>query len=121
MFLAHNVGFKRSNGQTGPTEMTRRPLPFLPMSITGPHPEADELQRLYVERFSGRTEYRNEVWKILSSEFFSTWIPESSTILDLGAGYCEFINNVRARRKLALDLNPDAKSSGQHRRRSDPP
>jgi SAM-dependent methyltransferase len=79
------------------------------MSITGPHPEADELQRLYEDRFSGRTEYRNEVWKILTSEFFSKWIPASSTVLDLGAGYCEFINNVSAQRKMALDLNPDAK------------
>jgi SAM-dependent methyltransferase len=28
-------------------------------------------------------------------------------VLDLGAGYCDFVNNVRARRRVAVDLNPD--------------
>ena len=28
--------------------------------------------------------------------------------MDLGCGYCEFINNVRAGRKFAMDLNPEA-------------
>ncbi len=28
-------------------------------------------------------------------------------VLDLGAGYCEFINNASAGRKYAMDLNPD--------------
>ena len=27
-------------------------------------------------------------------------------VLDLGAGYCEFINSIRAKQKFALDLNP---------------
>ena len=31
-------------------------------------------------------------------------------VLDLGCGYGEFINQVRARRKIAMDLNPDAPS-----------
>lgn len=70
--------------------------------------EAAELKRLYEERFSGRTAYRNDVWKILTSEFFAKWIPSSAIVLDLGAGYCEFINNIRAQKKIALDLNPDA-------------
>lgn len=73
------------------------------------NPDSAELKRLYEERFSGRTAYRNDVWKILTSEFFSRWIPPSATVLDLGAGYCEFINNVSAQRKMAMDLNPDAK------------
>ncbi|MCX6059423.1 MAG: class I SAM-dependent methyltransferase [Chloroflexi bacterium] len=30
-------------------------------------------------------------------------------MLELGAGYCEFINNIRAERKTALDINPDIK------------
>jgi SAM-dependent methyltransferase len=64
---------------------------------------------MYGERFGGKTEYRDQVWKTLTSQYFERWIPAQSTVLDLGAGYCEFINNVRARRKLALDLNPDTK------------
>jgi len=68
-------------------------------------PESD-LQRIYSARFSGRTEYRTEVWKILVP-YFSQWLPSSGTILDLGAGYCEFINNVTARERYAMDMNPE--------------
>jgi SAM-dependent methyltransferase len=35
-------------------------------------------------------------------------------VLEVGAGYCEFINNITADRKLAVDLNPDT------RRHADP-
>ena len=28
-------------------------------------------------------------------------------MLDIGAGYCELINQIRARRRIAIDLNPD--------------
>ena len=40
--------------------------------------------------------------------FFSRWIPEDSTVLDLGCGHCEFINAVHCKRKFGMDLNPDA-------------
>ena len=29
------------------------------------------------------------------------------TVLDMAAGHCEFINNIKAARRLAVDLNPD--------------
>jgi predicted SAM-dependent methyltransferase len=29
--------------------------------------------------------------------------------LKIGAGYCEFITNIKAKKKIALDLNPDIK------------
>jgi SAM-dependent methyltransferase len=67
-----------------------------------------ELQRLYGERFAGRTDYRNSVWQILCAQMFSRWIRPTDHVLDLGSGYCEFINNVTAKRKLAMDLNPDS-------------
>ena len=34
-----------------------------------------------------------------------------------GAGYCDFINNVRAARRIAVDLNPDAERRRGPRRR----
>jgi SAM-dependent methyltransferase len=34
-------------------------------------------------------------------------------VLDLGSGHGEFINNVRAAKRYALDLNPDAKASAE--------
>ena len=33
----------------------------------------------------------------------------TATVLDVGAGYCDFINQVRAARRIAVDLNPDTR------------
>ena len=71
-------------------------------------PGAPELQRIYGARFAGRTDYRTRVWQVLAP-FFSRWVPASGSVLDLGAGYCEFINNAAAREKFAMDLNPDVR------------
>lgn len=69
-------------------------------------PDGPELQRAYGQRFAGRTAYRKKVWLTLVG-YFERFIPEGAAVLDLGAGYCEFINSVRAGRKYAMDLNPD--------------
>src|SRR5215207_2632902 len=69
--------------------------------------ESEDLQALYAERFGGESEQRADLWSVLTKEFFQRWVPESSTVLDLAAGHCEFINNVSARRRIAVDLNPD--------------
>lgn len=69
-----------------------------------------ELKRLYASRFSGLQSYRNQVWQVLTSAFFSRWVRPGDSVLDLGCGYCEFINNVKARTKLAMDLNPSART-----------
>ena len=70
---------------------------------------SSELPDEYRRRFSAIESYRNEVWSRLVSGFFQALIPEQSTILDLGCGYGEFINQVTARKKYAMDLNPDAR------------
>jgi len=69
-------------------------------------PDGPELQRIYGARFAGRTHYRTLVWKVLVS-YFAQWFPGTGAVLDLGSGYCEFINNVAAGAKYAMDLNPD--------------
>jgi SAM-dependent methyltransferase len=48
---------------------------------------------------------------VLAGEVFSKWIASDSSVLDLGSGYCEFINQISARRKFAMDLNPATKSN----------
>jgi SAM-dependent methyltransferase len=45
---------------------------------------------------------RGTVWKVLA-DFVAPWIPLNSHVLELGAGYCDWINAVRATRKVALD------------------
>jgi len=68
---------------------------------------ATDLQRIYQTRFSGKTSYRNQVWRVLAAHL-GQWY-QAGAILDLGAGYCEFINNAIAPVKYAMDLNPSVK------------
>lgn len=67
-----------------------------------------ELSKIYHRRFIRTADYRNKVWKVLTREFFNRWVASDATVLDLGCGYGEFINNISAGDKLAMDLNPDA-------------
>lgn len=68
------------------------------------------LEVAYQLRFATTREYRNDVWRILCSDFFQRYIPPTSTVLDLGAGWGEFINNIAAVKKYAMDLNSDARA-----------
>jgi len=71
---------------------------------------SEGLRRLYASRFAA-TEgpARDAIWRVLCRDFFQRWIDPRSTVLELGAGYCEFINNIRAAKKIAVDLNPEIK------------
>lgn len=71
----------------------------------------NELSEIYKQRFSSTGLARREaVWRVLCKHFFQGIVPESATVLDMACGYGEFINNISAGRKYAIDLNPDAKS-----------
>ncbi len=70
---------------------------------------ANELDSIYTRRFSAHITYRNRVWQVLTSRYLSRYIGPDATVLDLGCGYGEFINNVACGRKFALDLNPRAR------------
>ena len=72
-----------------------------------PHNESD-LSRIYAQRFAANLDYRKRVWRVLIDSFFQRYVPRDATVLDLGCGYGEFINQVHAGRKYAMDLNPDA-------------
>ena len=66
-----------------------------------------ELKKLYEKRFEGELKQKNKIWKILCSSFFQKYINEKDIVLDIGAGYCEFINNIKCAKKYAIDLNED--------------
>jgi len=68
---------------------------------------SSDLTQIYQSRFQGSTEYRLSVWQTLIRRFLSPWIPQDGGVLDLGAGHGEFINQVPAKKKWAMDLNPD--------------
>jgi SAM-dependent methyltransferase len=70
-----------------------------------------ELNNIYRNRFSEIDLVgKNRIWKILCREFFQKYIDsQNDIVLDLAAGYGEFLNNIRAKKKLAVDLNEDIK------------
>jgi hypothetical protein len=47
---------------------------------------------------------RETLWRSLYKFFFKHWIREEDCVVELGAGYGHFINSVKARRRIALDL-----------------
>jgi dolichol-phosphate mannosyltransferase len=80
-------------------------MPDLPRD---PQEPGVDVQQLYRNRFDAAERTRKAgVWEVLYARVFSRWIRSEDTVLDLGAGYCEFINSARARRRIAVDLNPD--------------
>ncbi|NQW58176.1 MAG: class I SAM-dependent methyltransferase [Polynucleobacter sp.] len=66
-----------------------------------------DLQQEYQKRFQGTEAYRDSVWKVLCEKFFSKYISKNDVLLDLGAGWGEFSRNINAKKKYAMDLNPD--------------
>jgi SAM-dependent methyltransferase len=47
---------------------------------------------------------RDVLWKTLVDGYFQSLIPADGCALELGAGYAHFINHVRCRRRIAVDL-----------------
>jgi SAM-dependent methyltransferase len=69
----------------------------------------EQLSALYRKRFNDTgLDRRQQVWRVLCAAYFDKLIPADAAVLDVACGYGEFINNVRAGRKYAVDLNPDA-------------
>src|SRR5687768_4164728 len=67
-----------------------------------------ELAGQYARRFSQTQDYRRRVWEVLTADLFQAMVPPDAAVLDLGCGYGDFINAIRARDKHAIDLNPDS-------------
>ncbi len=70
-----------------------------------------DLTRLYENRFTDEDRaYKVQVWRVLWERTFSRWVRPGDTVVDLGAGFCEFINAARATRRIAVDLNPETQA-----------
>lgn len=64
-------------------------------------------QAIYARRFARNQQYRVRVWETLVRRVFQPYVSEDDRVLDLGCGYGEFINAVRAAKRYAMDANPD--------------
>ena len=70
----------------------------------------ERLSRLYRERFAADDRaFKERAWAILCARVFQPLIRTTDTVVDLGAGHCEFINAIECGRKIAVDLNPEVK------------
>ncbi|MFC1625825.1 class I SAM-dependent methyltransferase [Patescibacteria group bacterium] len=52
---------------------------------------------------------KDKIWHSLCRYAFQKYISYGDVVLDIGAGYCEFINHIKCRRKIAIDINPETK------------
>ncbi|OBA76663.1 glycosyl transferase [Mycobacterium sp. 1554424.7] len=69
-----------------------------------------DLQQLYRNRFGHARESRSAIWAVLVRDFFQAWVRRCDTVVDLGCGYGEFLNQIKAARRIGVDLNPDSAS-----------
>lgn len=73
-------------------------------------PTGESLAKLYQQRFAAQERaQKSAIWKVLCQSFFQRYVAESDVVVDLGAGYCDFINNIRCARKFAVDLNEETR------------
>jgi SAM-dependent methyltransferase len=69
---------------------------------------AADLAKLYGVRFgSEERAAKDRIWQVLCRDYFSRYVTD--TVLDIACGYGEFINHIRCRTRLAVDLNPDSR------------
>lgn len=64
---------------------------------------------LYRNRFPKEELARKrEIWKVVCEHYLQRFVRQDDTVVDLACGYGEFISNISARHKIAIDINPDA-------------
>jgi ubiquinone/menaquinone biosynthesis C-methylase UbiE len=69
----------------------------------------NNLRTLYRHRFpESERAARDAIWRVLCEHFFQRYVRETDTLLELACGLGEFTRAIRAGRKVAVDLNPDA-------------
>jgi SAM-dependent methyltransferase len=70
---------------------------------------SNELTELYRIRFADdQLPRKNAIWKIICGRFLQRFVKPTDTVIDVACGYGEFLNNISAKKKIAVDLNPDA-------------
>lgn len=68
-----------------------------------------EAKSIYERRFIPDLRFRKEMWRVLCRSWFQKYVASGQVVLEIGAGYCEFVNQIQAARKIAVDINPDVK------------
>ena len=70
---------------------------------------SNDLTDLYRIRFANhQLPRKNAIWQIMCRDFLQRFVKPTDTVVDVACGYGEFLNNIVAARKVAVDLNLDA-------------
>ena len=64
-------------------------------------------QPLYANRFGQDHLIREKIWHTICHSYLNRFVPNNATVLEIGAGYCELIHEIKARHKICVDINPD--------------
>jgi len=67
------------------------------------------LEAVYKRRFEDEgMERAGRVWESLVRYYFQDLVGEGSRVLDIGCGFCHFLNHVKAMERVGVDANPSA-------------
>ena len=105
---------KRESGQDSERQSLPQRVPTGVATIdrvahSDPSSPGMPLDEMYRRRFAGEQAYRNSLWSVLCRDFFQQFVRETDVVAEIAAGHCEFINNISAGRKIAVDLNADTR------------
>jgi SAM-dependent methyltransferase len=66
---------------------------------------------LYDVRFTAaERRAKDALWEVLCQDFFQRWVPRDATLIDLGAGFCEFVNHIQCRERWAVETDERARA-----------
>jgi SAM-dependent methyltransferase len=75
--------------------MEKRPTPAAPLT----------LDPLYATRFpEADRAAKDAIWQVLCPHFFQRYVKDSDVVLDIGAGFGEFLRHIRCARRIAVDI-----------------
>jgi SAM-dependent methyltransferase len=63
------------------------------------------LDTLYTTRFPERDrEAKDAIWQVLCRQFFQRYVGRNDVVLDIGAGFGEFLRHIQCGRRIAVDI-----------------
>jgi ubiquinone/menaquinone biosynthesis C-methylase UbiE len=70
-----------------------------------------DASRIYKSRFdAGEMSAKRVLWKVLINDYLQKYCDKNYSVLDIGGGSGEFINNVVCARKYLVDINPECRA-----------
>jgi SAM-dependent methyltransferase len=63
------------------------------------------LDTLYATRFpEADRDAKDAIWRVLCPHFFQRYVKETDVVLDIGAGFGEFLRHIRCAKRIAVDI-----------------